>query len=203
MPRFAFPSWRWMSVQRHALPRHLDRVDVTQLMRREAAPHSRLRSGAPQLLSHTHRRQRPPAGASVNNPEQRPDRHLDAVVKPRTEQLPSPLVRADLATLSALVVTHQDRAAIRVEVALRQRERLADAKPGTPTSRRSARVSAGRACGRRRGASRARSPRQSEDRRDSAYPCWEAPELAGGPATWPPTGGDQQHPTTRPAPDPS
>jgi hypothetical protein len=42
MPQLALDD-----VQRHALPRHLDRVRVTQLMRREAPPHASLRSGTP------------------------------------------------------------------------------------------------------------------------------------------------------------
>jgi hypothetical protein len=61
-------------IQRYALPRHLDRMRMTQLMRREATPHAGLRGGAPYLLTHAGRRQRPPAGAAIDDTEQRTGR---------------------------------------------------------------------------------------------------------------------------------
>src|SRR4051794_1635595 len=54
-------------VQRHALPGHLDRVRVTELMRRKAPPHTRTRRGTPQLLTNAARRQRTPARAPIND----------------------------------------------------------------------------------------------------------------------------------------
>jgi hypothetical protein len=51
----------------------------------------------------------------------------------------APVVHTDLATLVALAVAHQDRAAIRVEVTLGQRERSLTPSPArdfTPTSPR-------------------------------------------------------------------
>ena len=51
-PQVGVPQLALDDVQRHALARHLDRVRVTQLMRSEASPHSRLRGGAPQMLAH-------------------------------------------------------------------------------------------------------------------------------------------------------
>jgi len=41
MPRLLWPSWRWMSDQRHALACHRDSVGVAELVRRQAAPDSR------------------------------------------------------------------------------------------------------------------------------------------------------------------
>ncbi|MEA2243700.1 MAG: hypothetical protein QOD24_3256, partial [Solirubrobacteraceae bacterium] len=38
-------------VQRHALSGHLDRVRVTELMRRKAPPHTGTPRGTPQLLT--------------------------------------------------------------------------------------------------------------------------------------------------------
>ena len=59
-------------VQGHALARHLDGVRVAQLVRSEAAPHPGLRCRAPQLLTDARRGQRPTAGATVEDAEQRP-----------------------------------------------------------------------------------------------------------------------------------
>jgi hypothetical protein len=37
MPRLLWPSWRWMTIQRHAFASHLDGVGVPELVRREAS----------------------------------------------------------------------------------------------------------------------------------------------------------------------
>jgi hypothetical protein len=105
---------------------------VSQLVRREATPHASLRSRAPQLLPDARRRQRPPAGSTIDDAEQRTDGHLDTVGKPRAKQLPSPLIHPDLTALIALAVPNEDRAAIGVKVALGQRESLADPQPRSP-----------------------------------------------------------------------
>ena len=38
MPRLAWPSWRWMTIEWHAFVGHLDGVGVAQLVRREPPP---------------------------------------------------------------------------------------------------------------------------------------------------------------------
>jgi hypothetical protein len=62
-------------VQRHALARELVRVRVAQLMRREAAPDASLGREPPEL-ARTAARPRSPAGRSVDDAEQRPDRQF-------------------------------------------------------------------------------------------------------------------------------
>lgn len=56
-----------------ALSRHPDGVGVTQVMRRKPPPYAGLDGDAPQLLSNARRCQRPPASASVDHAEQRPN----------------------------------------------------------------------------------------------------------------------------------
>jgi hypothetical protein len=114
-PEVGVPELALDHVQRHALARHLDRVRVTQLVRREPAAHTGLHGSTPQLLAHARRRQRPAASAPVDHTEQPADRHLDAVRKPRPQQLPSPRIHPDLAALIALAVAHENRAAIQVK----------------------------------------------------------------------------------------
>jgi hypothetical protein len=63
-------------VQWHALACHLDRVSVPQLVRSEPTPDAGLGSRAPELLAHARSRQRPPAGATVDDAEQRADGDL-------------------------------------------------------------------------------------------------------------------------------
>jgi hypothetical protein len=53
----------------------------------------------------------------------RTDRDLDAVGKPRAQQLPAPLVHPDLATLIVLAMAHQDRAPGFIKIAFGQSER--------------------------------------------------------------------------------
>ena len=84
------------------------------------------------MLTHARRRQRAAAGAAIDDAKQRPNRNLDAVGKPRAQQLPAPLIHPDLATLVNLAMTHKDRAPSFIEIALSQRQRPADPQPGTP-----------------------------------------------------------------------
>ncbi|MEA2243233.1 MAG: hypothetical protein QOD24_2789 [Solirubrobacteraceae bacterium] len=69
-------------VQRHAFPRHLDGMRVTQLKWRKAPPHTDLGRGAAQLLTNAGSCQRSSAGAVVDDADQWPDGDLDAVGKP-------------------------------------------------------------------------------------------------------------------------
>lgn len=94
----------------------------------------------------------PDANASVDHAELWPDGHLNAIRKPQAQQLPPPRAHADLTTLAALAVAHEDRAAINIEVALSQREHLADPQPPRATSPRSVRATAGHARDRRHSA---------------------------------------------------
>jgi len=71
--------------QRHTLMRHLDRVRVTKLMRREPSPHASARRGTSQLLAS--RRRLPPAanGCAADHTEQRADGQLTPEGDPRLQ----------------------------------------------------------------------------------------------------------------------
>src|SRR5215218_7873298 len=101
-------------------------------MRREPTPDARVPGGAAKLAAHRGTRPRTPAGGSVDDAEQRPDRQLGACAQPRAQLLPAPLVHPDLAPTPALAVADDQRPAPRVEVVLGQGERLLDAQPGAP-----------------------------------------------------------------------
>jgi hypothetical protein len=118
--------------QRHALARHLDRVRVPELVRREAPPHAR--PPARRVAAPSGRR-RPPMGARAwrrYDAEQRSDRRLDPRLEPGLKLLPGPVVHADLAAAAALAAPDKQRPAPRIQVGLGERERLVDAQPGAP-----------------------------------------------------------------------
>src|SRR4051794_27394803 len=54
------------------------------------------------------------------------------MLKPRLHLLPTPAIHADLAALAALATTHEHSTGRDVQIAFGERERLADAQPGTP-----------------------------------------------------------------------
>jgi hypothetical protein len=110
IPRFACPTWRWMTFSGTPSLAIFDRVRITQLMRRKAPPNPRPGRGAPQLPTNARRRQRTTAGTPVGDAKQRPDGHLDAVGKPRTRQLPAPLIHPDLAAVADLVAAPRELA---------------------------------------------------------------------------------------------
>jgi uncharacterized protein (DUF4213/DUF364 family) len=61
---------------------------------------------------------------TVDDAQERADRHLRAMIEPRAELLPAPLVHPDLTALVSLAVTNEDRATTWVEVALSQAQCL-------------------------------------------------------------------------------
>ena len=97
--------------QRDALVRHLDRMSVPQLMRREATPHARRSGGMVQLFARGRRLPAAACGRSVDHSQQRPDWELAADLEPRVELLPGPAVHPDLATLAAFATPDEHRAA--------------------------------------------------------------------------------------------
>ena len=96
-------------VERHALAGELDGVRVAQLVRREAAPDTRLGGEPAELDAHVGARPRPPAGRAVDDAEQWPDGSLDACAEPGCQLLPTPGVHADLAPAAALAAAHEQR----------------------------------------------------------------------------------------------
>jgi hypothetical protein len=118
--------------QRDALVRHLDRMSMPKLMRREPASHTRRVGGMVQLLA---RRGGLPTAASrrsVNYTQHRADRELATGLEPRIELLSRPPIHPDLTTLAALSAPDRDRAARPVQIALLQRERFTDSQAGAP-----------------------------------------------------------------------
>jgi hypothetical protein len=86
-------------------------VRVTELVRHEAAPNSRLRAKAAELDAHARCRPDMAAGRPVDHAEQRPDRQLDAELEPGPQLLEASGVHADLAPRPALAAAHEQRAA--------------------------------------------------------------------------------------------
>jgi hypothetical protein len=72
------------------------------------------------------------AGRTVDHAEERADRQLEAELEPRAQLLEAPGVHPDLAPAPALARAHEQRAPLRVEVALQKRERLLDPQTGPP-----------------------------------------------------------------------
>src|SRR5688572_12963195 len=96
---------------------------------------------------------------------------------------PSP-THADLSAPAALAAADEQRTASRVEVVLRERERLLNAQTAARAPR-SSRGPASREGHRPRGASPRRSLRLWADRRDSASPCYTVGARHGSPASSP------------------
>jgi hypothetical protein len=118
--------------QRHAFARHLDRVGVAKLVRREASPHAGGGRCAAELGAGGRGCPRSAAGRSVDDAEQRADGKLNAELEPGLEFLPAPVVHADFAAASALAAADEQRAAALIEIGLGERERFVDAQPGSP-----------------------------------------------------------------------
>jgi hypothetical protein len=182
--------------ERDPLVGHLDRVRVTQLVRSEATSnaggHRQMAQGGPSGGC----RPGPPGRRPTHNTEQSADGHRQAHLEPLVEMLPPPGVHADLATAAALPSADEDAATSRVEVALRERQRLVDPQPRAPEQhdQRSGVQSRRSIAG---AASPPRSPRRSADRPVSSGPCC----VTSGPnesRTWSPaTDDDQQHRETQ------
>jgi hypothetical protein len=87
-----------------AFVRHLDRVRVPELMRRESTPDTSSGSCVVELFAC--RRRLPPSsrGRSVDHAQQRADRKLPAELEPWIELLPRPTIHPNLAALAALPV---------------------------------------------------------------------------------------------------
>src|SRR4051794_25050255 len=106
VPRLAWPSWRWITLSGTPSRASLDAMGVAQLVRRKAAPDTRLGGEPAEFNARVGARPRPPAGRAVDHAEQRADRELEASGEPRAQLLPAPGVHADLAAATALAVAH-------------------------------------------------------------------------------------------------
>ena len=69
---------------------------------------------------------------TVDHTKQRSDAQGDAEAEPRVDLFPRPPIHADLAALAAFASADEDRAALAVEVTLRQGQGFADAQAGAP-----------------------------------------------------------------------
>jgi len=74
-------------VHRHPLARELDSMRMPQLMWRQTAANTRLRSQLPEFAADCGRWPRAPAGRAVDDAEQRTDRELNAVLAPAAQVL--------------------------------------------------------------------------------------------------------------------
>ncbi len=97
---------------------HLDRVSVSQLVRRNPSANAGGMSRAVELDTDAGGRVRPTAGRAAQHAEQRPDGEGRTKLQPRVQLLPCPAVHSDLPALVALAVPYQHGASFRVEIAL-------------------------------------------------------------------------------------
>jgi hypothetical protein len=107
-------------------------LGVTQLVRREAAPHACRGRGTPQVGRAAALDQCRPRVAPLNDAEQRTDRELAPQLDPGLKLFPSPRVHADLASAPALAAPDERRAAALIEIGFGQRQRLLDTQSGPP-----------------------------------------------------------------------
>ena len=115
--------------------RHLDRVRVPQLVRREPAPHSGLAREPSKLTSGGGRGPSTAAGRAGEDAEERADRQPHAMLGPASDMLSTPIVHADHPSLSALADANQHGPGLRVQIGLGQRKRLADSQARMPQDR--------------------------------------------------------------------
>src|SRR5665213_1562195 len=97
MPELALDDDQW-----HTLVRHLDRVRVTELTRREPTAHSRVRRGARQLLARRTGLPVTTSSRAADHAQQRADRQLAPDGEPRLQLGPGPAIHPDLATPATL-----------------------------------------------------------------------------------------------------
>ena len=118
--------------QRDPFTRHLHRMRVPQLMRREPAAAPGRNRGVVELSADASRCARPAACRSAQDAEKSSDRQGRPHLEPRREVRPRPAIHTDLAALIALAMADEQRAAFGIEVGLVERERFADPQPGAP-----------------------------------------------------------------------
>src|SRR3954454_16597600 len=116
MPRWACPSWRWITISGTPSPPPNPRL---------AGETTKLRSGGGHRPGPTHRR-------PAEDAKQRPDRLLNPVLEPGPKLLSPPLVHPHLAPPAAFAATDEHRPAGGLQISLPKRERLRDPKPGAP-----------------------------------------------------------------------
>ena len=132
MPRLACPSWRWITTS--GTPSCA--ISTAWACRSWCGANRRLTPAAAaawcSCLRAADASQRRPAVGPWITHSSAPIGSSPADLEPRLELLPRPAVHPDLASLAALPAPDKHRAARAVEVALLERERLADPQPGTP-----------------------------------------------------------------------
>jgi hypothetical protein len=134
-PKVGMPELPLNNRQRNPFVRHLDRMSMPQLVRREPTPHPGLHGEPAKLSTRGGRRPAPPACGAGEDAEQRADRELDAVLGPAGDVLPCPVVHPDCPALPALPLADEHRPGLRVQIGLGERERFADPQPGAPQDR--------------------------------------------------------------------
>ena len=104
MPRFACPSWCWITTSGTPSCAIFDGVGVSQLVGREAPSHAGGRGRVMQLFARGRRFPTSSRGRSVDHAQHRADRELVADLEPGVELVPRPTVHPDL---SALLGVHR------------------------------------------------------------------------------------------------
>ena len=115
--------------------RAISTVSMPELVGSKAAPDTSVSGEVSELAAHGGRRPRPPAGRAVDDAEQRPDRKLDPVREPAVDVLKPPVIHPHLPAPITLPVPDQNRTPSRVDVGLRERQRLGDPQAPTPQHR--------------------------------------------------------------------
>src|SRR5436305_7233561 len=95
--------------QRDTLTRHLYRVSMPELVRREASAYTGPSSGSVQLSADAGRCPRMTAGRAAQDAEQCADWKRGAQLQPRAQLLPRRAVHTDFTALAAFRTADQDR----------------------------------------------------------------------------------------------
>jgi len=112
--------------ERHAFARHLDRVRVAKLVRREPPTNPGVGRDPRELRTHSGRRQMTAARRAIDHAQQRPHGQLASELEPGLQLLPRPGVHAHFATAPALAATNQHRAPAGIKIALGKPQRFVD-----------------------------------------------------------------------------
>jgi len=130
-PRSACPSCLCMTVI--GIPsRAISTVSMPELVRTEPPADTGTDGGHSQLLPRSRRSPRPARRRTMQHAQRSAHRKRRAQLHPRPQLLLPPAIHPDLAAPSALAMTHQNRTADRVKIALGERERLRDPQPRSP-----------------------------------------------------------------------
>jgi hypothetical protein len=125
-PRFAWPSWRWITSERDPFACHLDRVGVSELVGSEAPSDAGLLCESVEVAAYGGAIPAAAGIRAVDDAEQRTGGQLLPLFHPGPQLFPGPRVHADLASAAAFAEANRDRASAEAQIGLVEHDRLVD-----------------------------------------------------------------------------